>query len=226
MTGGNPQWIISCEHAKAVIPEAYRYLFKTDPEVLKTHRGLDIGALDIANALAGHFGVNLWAGQVTRLLVDLNRSWNHSQLWSEWSQCLSQREKDTILEEYYWPYWRGIESEVRQALEADQIVYHLSIHSFTPVLNGVRRAGEIGLLYDSRLEADKALVSDWQFRLKNYFPCWRIRRNYPYLGKADGLVTHLRKLFSGKAYMGIEIEINQDIINEKEKIIQGIIDIL
>ena len=35
-----------------------------------------------------------------------------------------------------------------------------------------------------------------------------MRYNYPYLGKADGFTTYLRKQFQTH-YLGIEIEINQ-----------------
>jgi hypothetical protein len=40
----------------------------------------------------------------------------------------------------------------------------------------------------------------------------RVRRNYPYLGTADGLVSFLRKEFSSELYIGIEIELNQKIM--------------
>lgn len=35
-----------------------------------------------------------------------------------------------------------------------------------------------------------------------------VRFNYPYLGKADGFTTHLRKKFKDN-YIGIELEVNQ-----------------
>jgi hypothetical protein len=35
-----------------------------------------------------------------------------------------------------------------------------------------------------------------------------VRFNYPYLGKADGFTTFMRKQFP-KNYIGIEIEVNQ-----------------
>ncbi len=43
-------------------------------------------------------------------------------------------------------------------------------------------------------------------------PELRVRRNYPYAGKGDGLVTHLRRRFAPGAYVGIELEINQGIV--------------
>ena len=40
-------------------------------------------------------------------------------------------------------------------------------------------------------------------------PDLSIRCNYPYKGNADGFTTYLRKQFSEKKYLGIELEINQ-----------------
>ena len=37
----------------------------------------------------------------------------------------------------------------------------------------------------------------------------RVRFNYPYAGRADGLTTALRRRFPDAAYAGIELEINQ-----------------
>ena len=40
----------------------------------------------------------------------------------------------------------------------------------------------------------------------------RVRRNYPYAGKGDGLTSYLRRRFPPGAYVGIELEVNQSIV--------------
>ena len=40
-------------------------------------------------------------------------------------------------------------------------------------------------------------------------PALRVRRNYPYTGKSDGLTAYLRRRFDADRYLGIELEINQ-----------------
>lgn len=40
----------------------------------------------------------------------------------------------------------------------------------------------------------------------------RVRRNYPYAGKADGLTSHLRQRFPSNVYAGIEVEVNQRFV--------------
>ena len=43
-------------------------------------------------------------------------------------------------------------------------------------------------------------------------PELRVRRNYPYAGKGDGLTSHLRVRFTPGDYVGIELEVNQGIV--------------
>jgi len=45
-------------------------------------------------------------------------------------------------------------------------------------------------------------------------PQLRVRRNYPYAGKGDGLTSHLRAHFAQSDYVGIELEVNQAIVFE------------
>jgi len=47
----------------------------------------------------------------------------------------------------------------------------------------------------------------------------RIRMNYPYKGKSDGFTTSLRKIFPND-YIGIELEINQNITLDPFKLMK------
>ena len=88
--------------------------------------------------------------------------------------------------------------------------FHLSVHSFTPVLEGTVRKLNIGLLYDPSRSREKAWCVEVKRNLKEHG--FRVRLNYPYRGTADGLITSFRKQFPKKRYMGVELEINQRII--------------
>jgi hypothetical protein len=52
----------------------------------------------------------------------------------------------------------------------------------------------------------------WKASLAAIAPELKVRRNYPYAGKADGLTSHLRLRFPQRAYVGIELEVNQRIV--------------
>lgn len=84
----------------------------------------------------------------------------------------------------------------------------MSLHSFTPILNGQKRNADIGVLYDPGRRREKVLAIAFQEALNNRTGL-RIRRNYPYRGNADGFTAALRKEFDERHYIGIEIEINQ-----------------
>ena len=85
------------------------------------------------------------------------------------------------------------------------------IHSFTPVLNGVERDADVGILYDPSRPAEAKLADVLIKSILEREPSLRIRKNYPYLGKSDGLTTTLRQKF-GTSYAGLEIEINQKLL--------------
>jgi len=88
-------------------------------------------------------------------------------------------------------------------------VIHISSHSFTPVLDGKARNADIGLLYDPARHGEVALCERWKNALTALAPHLKVRRNYPYAGKGDGLTRHLRRRYSPRVYVGVELEINQ-----------------
>ena len=89
---------------------------------------------------------------------------------------------------------------------------HVSSHSFTPRLNGQVRTADVGLLYDPARPGEVDICARWKAALRETAPALRIRRNYPYAGKGDGLTSHLRRRFSRRAYVGMELEVNQKIV--------------
>ncbi|WP_138434797.1 N-formylglutamate amidohydrolase [Winogradskyella algicola] len=209
--------VLTCEHGGNVIPKAYAKQF-TDREILKTHRGFDLGALDLFEYLeplaeASFYNIN------SRLLIELNRSLIHKQLFSEFTTPLSRAEKNNIIKTYYLPYRTAVEHKIANLIASNNKVVHLSIHSFTPKLNGDIRNCDVGLLYDSRKKEEQEFCSHFKTEILNYNSDLNVRFNYPYLGKADGFTTFLRKQFP-KNYLGIEIEVNQKFCKNNKMNIQ------
>lgn len=201
--------IISCEHASQAIPQEYQKLFAKQTALLQTHRAYDIGALELAKLLAQQADFHLFA-KYSRLLVELNRSTHHPKLFSEITRSLDKLTKQAILKTYYFPYRLDIEQKIQAAINDKQRVLHISVHSFTPSLGGQERNCDIGLLYDSRRKNEREFCQGWKKTLLTLNTDLRIRFNYPYSGQADGFTTYLRKHFSDKDYLGIELEVNQN----------------
>lgn len=201
------KFVLTCEHGGNEIPERYRYIFKNEKEVLNSHRGYDPGSLDLFRWLQEIADFSRF-NTISRLLVEVNRSQGHPQLFSEFSRNLSNEEKKDILDLYYFPYRNSVESKIAEFLANGKKVVHLSVHSFTPELNGEVRQTDVGLLYDPKRLAEQEFCRQLKKQLGQQDKFLNVRFNYPYLGKADGFTTYLRKKFP-KNYLGIEIEINQ-----------------
>ena len=200
---------ISCEHGGNRVPDSYKELFAGRQALLDSHRGYDIGILPFAERIAGRFDAPLLSATVSRLIVDMNRSIGCRTLFSELTSNLSREERHHILQHYHRPYWKAADDIVADIIASGRQVLHLSVHSFTPELHGQRRNADLGLLYDPRRTLEKDLCLQWQKALAHHCPDLRVRRNYPYRGNSDALVTALRNKFTPSDYLGIELEINQ-----------------
>ncbi|MGV3538805.1 MAG: N-formylglutamate amidohydrolase [Rufibacter sp.] len=200
--------VITCEHGGNEIPAAYANLFDGAEEVLNTHRGYDLGALELYKRFASNSDF-AHHSTTSRLLVELNRSLHHPKLFSEFTQALQPKEKEQILKAYYQPYRQQIEQKLTHWVAQGEVILHLSVHSFTPVFDNKVRNADVGLLYDPSREREQLFSAHWRKQFQQRAPWAKVRYNYPYKGTADGFVTHLRKLFPAAHYAGIELEVNQ-----------------
>lgn len=209
---GPPGWVVSCEHAGRRVPRAYRELFAGSREVLESHRGWDAGAEPLARALAAALGTEPLLHRTTRLLVDTNRSAAHRACFSGLSRRLPEKERRRLLERVHAPHRRRVRDAVGAEIARHGACVHIGVHTFTPRLDGVERRAEIGLLYDPARVWERELCARWRALLASRAEGWRIRRNYPYRGVADGLTTTLRRSFPPDAYAGIELEVSQSLL--------------
>ncbi|SEP19777.1 Predicted N-formylglutamate amidohydrolase [Nitrosovibrio sp. Nv6] len=207
-------FLITCEHGGNRIPQCYQQFFGGFESLLRSHRGYDRGALRMAKELAKALDAPLFAAATSRLLIDLNRSVHHPQLYSEAIRFAPAAVRCEILTRYYMPYRTSAEASIAEAIGRGEKIIHISSHSFTPELNGQIRNADIGLLYDPSRPHERDLCRRWRTNLKACAPGLMVRRNYPYAGRADGFVTYLRRRFSADTYIGIELEINQKHVLE------------
>jgi predicted N-formylglutamate amidohydrolase len=208
----DPLVLITCEHAGKKVPVEFRALFRDQDALLDTHRGWDPGALLLAREMAAAFKAPLFYSETTRLLIDLNRSIGNPDLYSEFSRPLPVRTRREIVERHYRPHHEPIEVWLRDAMATGRRVIHVASHSFTPSLDGQIRTADIGFLYDPGRPGEVALTNHWIDALRAARPDLRLRRNYPYLGKSDGLTFRTRRVYPADRYVGIELEVNQQFV--------------
>lgn len=215
--------ILTCEHAGNELAAEYAAYFQKAQEVLETHRGYDPGALDLFRELEE---LAVWnkCSMTTRLLIELNRSVHHPKLFSEFSGGMDAGEKAGLLTGSYLPYRSAVQEKVKELIKKGGKVLHLSVHTFTPQLDGEVRNADIGILYDPSRAEEKSFAATLKTLILKEDQGLRVRFNYPYLGKADGFTTSLRSMFP-ENYLGIELEVNQTFVtaNKMDREIKKVI---
>jgi predicted N-formylglutamate amidohydrolase len=210
--------VLTCEHAVNTIPKPYQKLFNSHKPLLQTHRGCDFGALAITTYLSQRFACDPFLAQTSRLLIDYNRSLTHHHCFSPITASLPKEEKIDLIQHYYLPYREKAEKKIKKLIAEQAQVWHLSIHSFTPILNNINRNADIGLLYDPSRTLEKTIGKAWQKLLRQQYTDLRVRRNYPYRGTSNGFTTALRQKFADQNYAGLEIETNQALVKDNQSL--------
>jgi predicted N-formylglutamate amidohydrolase len=204
------RYLVTCEHGGNRVPLPFRPLFRGAGEILSSHRGWDPGALPLARGIARELEAPLRYSSVTRLLVDPNRSEESPTLLSEFSRKLDPRERADAIRRYH----RRYRSRVRRLVEERSLhhtLLHLSVHTFTPVMDGRPRRVGIGILFDPLREGEARLAEAWIPLLRREMRGIRVEANQPYHGADDGLTTTFRRSFPPCRYLGMELEVRQDL---------------
>lgn len=142
--------LLVCEHAGQAIPQKLGNLGLSD-EDLQRHIAWDIGAASVTRKLADMLGTPALLQRYSRLVIDCNRppaAPDSSPAVSDHipvpgNQDLSEEERRQRVREIFSPFNRA----VAQALDSGTIQIVLSIHSYTPYLNGEHRPWTMGLLF-------------------------------------------------------------------------------
>lgn len=208
--------LLVCDHASRRFPEGVGDL-GLDPAALRCHLAWDIGAGAVTERLAGSLGACAVMAEYSRLVVDCNRHLMDPSAFLEFgdgvivqgNRALPQAEKDRRAREIYWPYHYAIDVELRRLSEIDYPPVVFAIHSFTPVMNGVSRKWEIGVLWDADRPTAEIVIDG--FRQHGY----TVGDNEPYSGKApmDFTIDHHAES-AGLPHVGIEVR--QDLIDHDE----------
>lgn len=207
----NPQGrgsvLLLCCHASNHVPESFAGLGLSEA-LLADHVAWDIGALAVAQRLSLAIDAPLVSAPASRLLVDPNRSLNAPDLIVQQAEgqpvpgnlALSDDEREARLDAYHAPYHEAIDSLLDRRGDIQALV---SIHSFTPLMNGTTRPWHAGVLHaaDSHL-ADRLIdaLSAHEELI--------IGRNQPY-APTDGVYYTLERHGTGRMTAMIEVRNDQ-----------------
>lgn len=216
--------VVTCEHASNAVPKKLSPGLGVGGSVLRTHVAWDRGSRELASILAHRLGAAQFMGRQTRLVVDLNRNRGSRQLIPTKSfgvdipgnKKLTRQDREARIEKFWAPYREAVETAVAHAIESTGQCIHLSVHTFVPKLDGQVRDADVGLLYDPRRPRERKFAEAVKEQLEGAL--LDVRMNYPYKGTADGVTTHLRKKFPKSRYIGIELEINQKVLQSSRQV--------
>ena len=214
--GRTVYFIVTCEHAYPDIPDSCVSLLSTYVKEVETHRVFDPGALPVAEALAERLNAPLHKSRYTRLAIDLNRSLGAPEQFASPVARASEVLKSDLVHELYRPFRAEVEQSIARAIESGSCVIHLSVHTFTKVYEGVRRAVDVGILFDRDRPEEAAVGKRWTRVIAKILPDFVCRANEPYDGASDGHTTALRRRFSSHDYLGFEIELSQNLELEQD----------
>ena len=208
--------LLLCDHASRRFPKVVGDL-GLDPVAQRCHLAWDIGAGALTERLASELGATAVMAEYSRLVVDCNRHLMDPSAFLEFgdgvvvhgNRGLPQSQKDLRAKEIYWPYHYAIDIELRRLSSVDFPPAVFAIHSFTPVLDGISRECQIGVLWDADRPTAEIVIDG--FRAAGYL----VGDNEPYSGKAPMDFTIDQHAESaGGPHVGIEIR--QDLIDGDE----------
>ena len=153
--------LLVCEHAGQVFPQSLKRLGVTD-EVIDSHRGWDIGALEVARGVADRLGAALVIQHYSRLVFDSNRPPESPQAVPEevdgvtipGNVGITPAEQRQRAEEVFAPMDAAITDLMRRLKPRGCF----SIHSYEPVMGGISRPWHAGFLNRKNLETAEALI--------------------------------------------------------------------
>ena len=183
-----------------------------DPALLNDHIALDIGVAPLGRALCAALACPGILGNISRLVVDLNREEEAPHIIPASSDghsipgnAIPHDARTARIARYWAPYHDRVAAQISQ--QRPKLL--ISLHSFTPQLATKpkeARPWQIGILYNAddraarqaipALEAQGILVGDQQ----------------PYSGKRLNATMNRHGEANGIAYLGIEMR--QDLIGD------------
>jgi len=205
-------FVFTCEHATRELPEWT--LDARDAPLVHDHWGWDVGAGDLTRALVEQTGSCGVLARFSRLVCDPNRdpaaaSFILREIDGQrlvLNADVDEAERRRRQARYFDPYHAAVASVIEVRQRAGGEARLCSIHSFTPVFLGRRRAMEIGVLFDDHD------MHAWRLQGALLEQGFETALNAPYSGK-DGLAYAAERHGRAARLVYLELEVRQDLID-------------
>ncbi|MBU6207856.1 MAG: N-formylglutamate amidohydrolase [Alphaproteobacteria bacterium] len=206
-------FLLIADHASNHVPEDIH--LGLDPALLNTHIALDIGVAELGAVICERLGCPGIYGDVSRLVIDLNREDDTPgliPLASDGRVIPGNAGVDAAarISRFYQPYHTRIAAQI--AAQRPQLL--ISLHSFTPQLAcnpQELRPWQIGILYNEDDRAAQAALA--ALTTAGVI----VGDNLPYSGKVLNATMNRHAEANGIPYLGLEVR--QDLIGDPAGIV-------
>ena len=152
---GRKPVLLICDHASNRLPVGLNGL-GVGKSIFEQHVGWDIGAAELTRGLARRLDAPAVLSGYSRLVIDCNRPLGNPASIPPVSgghaipgnQNVDAKAAIARAEACFWPYHQAIEQAIEEYLVRGVVPAVISIHSFTPYLDGVGRRWQVGILWD------------------------------------------------------------------------------
>jgi predicted N-formylglutamate amidohydrolase len=209
---GRSDLLLIGDHAGNVVPAVLGSL-GIGADDLGRHIGWDIGIAPLGEALAARLDAVFIRQTFSRLVIDCNRDPDRADAMPPISdgtripgnEGLTVSDRAARVAAIHAPYQAAIAAELARRDAAGRPTRLVSLHSFTPVMNGVARPWQVGVLHD---RGDLSLTRRTLDRLRAD-PGLTVGDNEPY--RMDGIDhTVPRHAYPDRPY--VELEVRQDLL--------------
>jgi predicted N-formylglutamate amidohydrolase len=215
--------VLACDHAGNAVPERLADLGLTADD-LADHIAWDEGAAEVARRLALRLDAPAALAGYSRLVIDCNRAPGHETSIAKASHGvavpgnlgLSAAEVEQRQAEVFWPYHAAIDRLLARPRSDGLAPAFVTIHSFTPVLDGIARPWHVGVLWSD----DPRIAVPLMARLEGVLlgPDGEpivVGDNAPYSGKLEyGYTTKVHAADAGLA--SVLVEIRADLVADPD----------
>ncbi|MPZ11017.1 MAG: N-formylglutamate amidohydrolase [Kiloniellaceae bacterium] len=213
---GQAPLLLLCDHATRFIPRALKSL-GLDEAALTRHIAWDIGIAEVTRQLARRLDAPALLSHFSRLVVDPNRQLDNPTLMPEISdgtvvpgnRDLDAAAREARIETFFRPYHDAIDAQLDAMQAAGRVPALVSMHSFTPIMHGLQRPWEIGILWNRDPRLPRPLMD--RLRAEGF----SVGDNEPYSG-ADGHGYTQHTHGDSRGLANVLIEVRQDLVDTQQ----------
>ncbi len=206
--------VLLCDHATARIPADYAELGLCQQQ-LSRHIAFDIGAETVTRTLAAQLDAPAVMSRFSRLLIDPNRGEDDPTLVMRIADgaivpgnaTIGPDEIQRRIARFYRPYDQAIRATLAAVAQTGKPPIIVSMHSFTPEMQGVKRPWDITVIWDFDPRLNRTLLDALAAERD-----LAVGENEPYQGGYLGDTIDRHCL--GAGYAHALVEIRQDLIGE------------